>query len=350
MNDSIYIARWPGLLGTLTQGDIDAECTWTEAQLESAFGDAGFDDDVCCRFAPLLMDPKCTVTGWDFSDARQCGATVEEMQRLMEFLGAPEWQMTYVLDMARGDLRDTLETGSYMGRVEAGWTEIIRVRIENASHGTRDATIDEMMPLLFEHSDAKVSRSDLLSVCWLRDFAPEVHHARLERLMARGLQSVLLYEGDTIHADYVIKMMNECIEAVARHTPINKSAVIGAFSKSVFIATLSKCGELAFVDSGWTRIESYRIDDMVNDVWKRIADTNWHELQAVIHGYHWEVIRDEVEEHCEAFSARFLADDDERVGIIYKLWARRIEDDFFRLWFSVDFRLYLPFLRNAQDV
>jgi DNA-binding transcriptional ArsR family regulator len=339
MNDSIYIARWPGLLGALTQGDIDAECTWTEAQVEATLGDANFDAEVYCRFAPLLMDPRCTVTGCKFSDAIQCGATVEEIQRLMEYLGAPDWQMKYVLDKMRSDARSSEHTG----RELVCWTQIIRDGLEGVPPEDSDDVFDELVPRLRLDAGQHVARTDLLSVCWLADMAPERHSAHLTELMENGLWSVLQYEGNDIHADYVIETMNECVDAVSQHKSVSRCKALEAFSKSVLISSLDKCGDAALADCGWTSQDAYRVDGMVYDIWATVVNTNWHELEV---GVFWENIRDFVWEHCDAYADQFLGDDDERVEIVKERWACRIESDFLHHWYSVDFRLYMPFLRT----
>lgn len=345
MSDSIYIARWAGFLGALTEGDIDAECTWTQAQVEAALGDAGFDADICCCFGPLLMDPKCTVTGDDFSDARQCGATVEEMQRLMEFLGAPEWQMKYVLELARGDLRMTMKMDRE--RVIAGWTRTVRGGLEGVPLEEREHAIAEIVSQIdAEVADAKVSRSDLLSVCWLAGLAPKRYGARLATIMTRGLESVLLYEGDDIHADYVIETMNECIVAVGRHTRVDVDTALATFSKSATIWSLDQCGQAALLDLGWTPQEAYRVDDMILDLWEHIKDTPWHELGDNF--YFIDALKDFVYGYCEDFAARYLGNRyDPRAEEAQVHWGERIESDFRRHWYSIDFRLYLPFLRAA---
>jgi hypothetical protein len=37
INNSLYLAEWPGFFGVLTEGNIDSEVNWTEDEVATTF-------------------------------------------------------------------------------------------------------------------------------------------------------------------------------------------------------------------------------------------------------------------------------------------------------------------------
>jgi hypothetical protein len=114
--ESIYVAHWSGLIGGLTDGNKDADCTWTKCQLQKSFDRIHPDFGLICReYIDTLMKPDCTV--FDIIDTvnydeESITPFPHEYEGLLpNFLGAIGWTYDYLMD---------LETSN------KDWTRIIR--------------------------------------------------------------------------------------------------------------------------------------------------------------------------------------------------------------------------------
>lgn len=237
---SIYVAHWDGLLGVLTQGNTEAEVTWTEDSLVDAFYEMGTfvtrDMRTRPKFIKDLMKADCTV--FDITDSGVVSNWLPYNQ-FANILGATGWTHDY--------LESNISPFS-------NWTRMIRST--SRPEQWTDEGVRQLKTLLLSQ-DAKsmtsvfdnninhfIQKVHLDSLVWAMQTMTSDQKCMMSECIELALISNLEYEmfpGDVNFK--ILKQgteMHEMCESV-KDLPWDRDVVISAFNVLVMVQTFAVC-------------------------------------------------------------------------------------------------------------
>jgi hypothetical protein len=346
INNSLYLAEWPGFFGVLTEGNIDSEVNWTEDEVATTFKEQGFTDYEC--MGKILLDPRCMIFDDVLHEVILYTDDVEEVRRLFEFLGAPEWQTEYATDT-----HFNVRRGHALGQDDReDWAAYIR-EWDIPSEWT-DEAVEHALKCFEIPTDTKMSKSDLSALVWLLDSMPSHQSEKFDTILSNCLARIVFWEEDNFNDEKIVTYISSCANLLKGRT-ILRTFIMESFSKAVALWCFQKCGREVMKELQFSLKEDYYLPCIVTNVRHYVADMPWSGegfLGAAIHEYDTSALTCIIDMHWEEFEYPIWTQECNEVGMgdrasqLVQKWKDRVTSDFMMHWFSFDFRAYLPFLNE----
>lgn len=312
MAESGYLAAWPGAMGIITNGDLQASCTWSEELLLSTCEAVGIAKHIvparammreCCTIADLCDDPALL------------GAPEADVRLFLHFLAAPDWCMTYWFDC----------------RLRTVWSPShLCVALRHLAMGRArwdDTEVADLMAQFRRRDWCTMCRSDMVALALaMSTMAPEqrdTFRAVATASVKHAIQSATpqLMEGETL------AMLRDMVTTAHGAGVLDITDVRGDLHCACLAHVLVTCGHHAAEELADSSCLHHTVPNLIAWLPTFIYAQGWAGAwcEAVYGSMEPAKVLEEYLRQCP--------DQCVCVGKFARAWRKRVESQFFKFWY-----------------